>query len=526
MSSPLRALVWEQARVAGVLLLGLYAALSLVSLTMLIPTRFGQYFHFDLVKDLERITALGLSAAVVLSLMRLDANGHMAWRFAPHLVRLPVTTPRLVLIPFGVRCALLALLVIVLSAQYWLMTGATLHSTVVWLPLAAYPVLQALIWGIAGLPGPTYGVSGLVLAAVGLWRIGMPDATLGALLARVVDAAASPLAAGAAVILAGAYAVVGVGLARRGERFGPPTPQVLWERFLDRRPRQRRRHTSPLAAQCWFEWRCVGLYIPIGTLVGGLLLQGIAMALLVGSPAYYDATLLHYAPYAALVASIFLAALLMSRSRAGSGHARYEFLRPASDTMLAQAYVLVFARSLTYGLAIAFVLSTAAWIIVPSETGAFLLQAYAEGQVSGLEIAGTIARPFLWSALLGWFAVAASLSIATMATVGISVLVTMIVYGDHFLEVWGVSGRVLAYAFIALTLAAFVGEGWFAWSKNFVSARTLAFTAACVPALAWVLWANTYLMERAHYGSFLVLAVALLCPVVGASWTIARMRKH
>ena len=141
MNPKIRALLWEQFRVAGTLTLWIFTVVGL----FLFFTTLSDY---RLLKgdDYDTYAIFVIMALALLFLLRQNVAGHLDLKFEPRLSRLPVTNLPLALIPVGMRLLCLVLFYIALSALYWLLFRETISSDFLVYACTLYSVAQALLW--------------------------------------------------------------------------------------------------------------------------------------------------------------------------------------------------------------------------------------------------------------------------------------------------------------------------------------------------------------------------------------------
>lgn len=524
MHRPYHALLWEQARVTGVLLLALYGAATAVHLALRTYAWANVISFQDAESDSMMASGMALCLAVALCLVRLDMNRQVVFGFEPRLSRLPVSTLELTAIPYLIRCGGVALLAATLHGQHILFFDETLPASLLLLPVSGYALAQAVLWGRTGISGASLALP-LAIAWLlsGFWWPGAPSPSFGERVAALLEMAATVPTTAVAIIVGFLYAYAGLSLSRRGERRGLPEVWDLW-RGREEGAAEDRRHVSPLDAQLWYAWRYVGWTMPLGTLFGGLALQCIAVALL-----YQDgdstvlAPLLTYGPYIALSMSCLFVCVrfLPMLALRTDPQLRFAHWFPVDDVLRAQTWFLTYARSLAYSLPIAFVLSSAGWVLGPHTGWDFLYQGYLVGHISSLELAAFFSRPLLWSMVAAWLILSLTTSLTAMVVSSIFFLyfILNVFEFPYYLPPIGAVMLIMAIGF-------FVYESWRARSRAAVPLWSIAAAAAAVPLIAIALWANTYLMERAALQLFLALALVLMSVIVGVPRESSRMRNH
>lgn len=404
MRGPMQALVWEQARVTGVLAVWIFV----VALVAQVPVFLEYYLVWQRGSDYMELSNLcigvALLGAVLVFLLRQDARGHLVTAYEQRLARLPVRTAPLVLVPLVARLLALAILAGGLWFVRWVLAPEHAFDPA-WLlpPLLLYAIVQALSWSRHTITGASW----VVVAAFFLFPAlavasGLASFTFAAYYEGLIALARRPAVAIPMLGLSIGYALVGVEGYRRDARYGLPTPAAVWERLTMGGRSKDRAFTTPLEAQIWYEWKRMGWILPAGT-VGLTLVLGL-LAGAIGFPREIEARAWQYLPYGALLLAAFGASLLTGSGigRLRGGAAPYPLLRPASSLHLAQARLLVGARSLSYALLPAGALSMVGWWLASADEAAFLLQAYGTGNVALAHVLSLFAGPFLLAAGSAW----------------------------------------------------------------------------------------------------------------------------
>ena len=102
MKSPYRALIWEQARTAGVICMLVGGISCLVVLTAVVFFRLEQITVID-ARDVYKIIFFFSIAVPALLTSRQDVRGHIVWNFDQRWFRLPVATHIMVGVVLGSR---------------------------------------------------------------------------------------------------------------------------------------------------------------------------------------------------------------------------------------------------------------------------------------------------------------------------------------------------------------------------------------------------------------------------------------
>ncbi|NLV39622.1 MAG: hypothetical protein GXY15_00125 [Candidatus Hydrogenedentes bacterium] len=409
MNPKTRALVWEEARVAG----SIAAAMLAVGVFILASLRVSHGFvqnPWNVLGDTARAVVILLPALTALLLvLGMGNSGQMrAGGFPRRLLRLPVRTRMLVTLALVSRTALLLLVsgLLVLCAN--LLFGQRLDYSPVLLVAAGYLVIQLADWVRPVAPM-------LAVAAV---------AALAALLPQVdplslgIAGSALPwtaLAAGGAVL---AGAVWGLGLwmvdrHRHGETvrwLALPRWRDPWEGHWTPTAAP---FKSPFAALFWFEMRRTSLFLPLATVcfwvLGAALIAGLQWW--VGdedhmlAPPEAQEILFQMLSFAALMLAAFMWQMIFHRpDRASKGKRRFAGpspVVPVPPGALGSARLAVAALNLALALGIAWTVQVVHFLVLDGGVyGEMLSGGLAEGTVNfreavivllgpGLVVAGT-----------------------------------------------------------------------------------------------------------------------------------------
>jgi hypothetical protein len=435
MWGPIRALVWEQARVTGVLAVGIFISGMVAQAPVLVGGRYGWIDDSSSYHVPTICTLLAMAGAMLVFLLRQDVRGHLVLRYERRLARLPIDTLPLVVIPFIARIGALVLL----GVAFW--ACRSLFSEREWkeaayliAPVSMFAILQALAWSRHSITGASWFlIAGLFVLPSLLVASGTVDFSLGAFYQGLLGMLTHPAVALAAVVAGFGYAYVGVHGYRRDERYGIATPAEVWERLTTGGRSRDRRFETLLEAQVWYEWKRMGWMLPGGTLLLSLVFGLLAAA--VGIDETNRGLIVQYIPYGALLLSAVGTSLLagtgIAKSRGST--APYPMLRPATSAHLAQARMLVAGRSLVKAALIAFVLSNAAWWIAGRAEWRFFLEAYGLGHATLAQVLSLMLAPLLLVSAAAWVLLWVS-SRAMLLIVAFSI--TMAVASILIVELW------------------------------------------------------------------------------------------
>ncbi|HOH52190.1 MAG TPA: hypothetical protein PLI98_15765, partial [Candidatus Hydrogenedentes bacterium] len=393
-NTKMRALLWEEARVAG----SIAAAMLAVGVVALVPLRLsyiGQHNLWHHVGEHVRAVVVLVPALTALLLvLGMGNSGQMrAGGFPRRLLRLPVRTRTLVTLALVSRTALLLLMspLLVLCAN--LLFGQRLDYSPALLVAAGYLVIQLADW--LRPVAPMLGVAAVAAIAALAGLLPQADAqSLG------VAGSALPwtaLAAGGTV-LAGAVWGLGlwvVDLHRHGETvrwLALPRWREPWEGHWTPKATP---FKSPFAALFWFEMRRTSLFLPLTTVLfwvlGAALIAGLQWWTgdenLMLTPPQAKEILFQMLSFAALMLAAFSWQMLFHRPDRGSWEKRRfagpSPVVPVPPGALGSARLAVAAINLTLALGVAWTAQVVHFVFMDGGFyGDMLTRGLAEGTVN------------------------------------------------------------------------------------------------------------------------------------------------
>lgn len=397
MNPKYRALIWEQSRVNGVLMLWYL----ITGVLLLILFRYEDV----IAKDFRTWAGIAVHGSAIFfaltSVLRQNVHGHLVADFEPRLARLPVNTFALVTIPFAARLLYLLLLCVLLSTAYLVLNGAPLPWTWMLLPLEIYVAAQALAWSHRSITGLAEILAALTLFGPAIVHIAGITTTGVADSYEVLTASLrNPVAFATVLVAAYGVALLGVHLERRDERYGLPAFTEIQEWLVTRGASPDKPFVSPLAAQQWFERRAHGWVLPLGTFLGFIVL-GLAIATAVSSaePGEADTSFMfQFLPFAVLG----VAAMAAGFTGLGRAHP-FCLVRPAESRVFGFAKLLAQGRALALTLFAALAVSVLAFWALSTYDFDLLRNAVRLGHATWLDVAAVILGPFFIAAVAGWF---------------------------------------------------------------------------------------------------------------------------
>ncbi len=274
MNTKVRALIWEECRVSGVLALynlalgALFFALSLFEDSS-VPWKNGNDdFAFCIVLGFPLLSAL-------LFVLGMDNSGHLTMGYPRRILNLPVHTHTTVTVTLAFRTLFLLLLGFGLLGICALRFGQAPWSAAILFVASLYVLIQLFDW----LRQPVSGLASLLLVSV--------LALLVLLLGNMYDVMLSLvkmdwniywalLCVGILFSTGLGISILSVSATRRGKRFGPPELWELPALWTRNRHARQASFNSPLDAEVWFERKRSPLVMPGLTLLIFALLFSVA----------------------------------------------------------------------------------------------------------------------------------------------------------------------------------------------------------------------------------------------------------
>ena len=481
----LKALVWEECRVGGVI-----AGWCLIAgLLLLVQCK------LQLGSDAWSSDGFGLTVALgvpgmigILLILNTNYSGHLSGGFSDRILHLPIATHWAVAIAMTMRLLfVLVCSLVMLSASQALFPDGPRLGAVPFLVLL-YLTAQTLDW----LRAPVSGLSSILTIVVALGTIFL----LGDLDALVASASSGTngillvALAVAAVVPAYGISYMAVNNTRVGRRGG--IPEIWeWPEYLSASTLSRSRpFSSPVAAQVWHDLRRSLWTVPVIT----ALTWAIAVSAFwyYNGPARYDASV--NADLWVLFAALGFPALLLAslahgirtrvlgflRSRGNPGFA---YLQPLSAGQFATARVLANAIVLLPTLAVTLALHF--WIGGPRIITQILPDALDAGYVSFREVLWILAGRAFVAGLVAWLLMAFMTRLVYFSIAAAFILwvvIGMLVAGSVLRH--APSAMMLNLLFVLLVTA---GAYSYAWRKGLLSVKSLAVWGGIFLLTRWLL---------------------------------------
>lgn len=539
MNPKIRALVWEQLRVAGIVSLWCFIVAALLYVVIDLSP------YVIAASDYLGVHYLLFASGGVLFLFRQNSSGHLVIGYERRLARLPLQDATLALVPLTVRCACYALYGLGLAVILRLHLGYFQPVCMLLFPVVLYALVQSAVWS-----GSTLLSVGLASAGVVAWivfelavrPIITEEALVNGTLVPEEDAALVLLMA---VLLAVAFGLSRLGVRWHRSRSAPGLSVFPGARTTEPRHPEipRPDFSSPLDARVWFD-RHTGMVRLVLVFVGGFVVSApLALLAYLGPRWPYSihlsshlylspgiqADTLRWLPFLVVIFGAGVIGLVRDFSRTLWPISLTTFTRtkPLDAASLAWAHLLVMTRMLFATLLVVFILLNVLYaLLFPGELQVMAASARVGGLfrpvIFYLEplfwacvlswLALTCLRPLIWVALL-----ATTLSTLTSGVLGIDILTKE-------------SGIVWFILFHCLFLVLILRSVWLAyrcWRTQILSRQfCIVFLGGHVAITAFIWWPGPLDLDVAAHSLFLTFAfvVLLLSPFVALPYTIARKR--
>ncbi|NLV43035.1 MAG: hypothetical protein GXY07_00890 [Candidatus Hydrogenedentes bacterium] len=514
MKSPYRALLWEQARTAGVICLLLGVLSCLVVLTAHVLFRMGKLGIMD-ARDIGKMIFFFSMAGAALLVSRQDVRGHIVWGFDQRWFRLPVPLHFLFGIILGSRAVFLTLLLCVQLLLALTLPKVKVAELAIFIaiPLYLYALLQAAAWAWKRTPILFYGPVVLMLALMMTFRfLGLSPDEIFRITGRTLRESHTLLLA---FPLAGLVMGYGVYLERHDRYFGPKNLSALIYPLSWLLSPPLKKPKTAFEAQLWYEMRRAGWVLPVFTIAFTAFFTFV-MLLLEERP--FSTGFAQYVPLAALAAASLVAVgKLFPRSG-------MQYLRPIDASGIATARLLAQLRGLCMAMLLAGLMSAALLLAGPVERS-ILTQLRTDGFNPAFDVFIVVARPLVLAGMLAWLLL--WLKTPPMCMV-ICILVVFLFISFHVLSGHYAALRypVETYGFITLSILLALALALYTQCKGMIS-RGQFIAALCTCAvLSSFIWMGSRSLEG---GTGLLLAVAmgalLAAPLPSLAWFI-RAERH
>jgi len=415
MNTKIRALLWEELRVGGVIAATCAVTGLLVQLSLWLQSASVYLSHQwnDFGAQILMFTLGPPLFAAVLLVLNTANSGHLEGGFSRRILRLPVDTWIAVLVILSVRLIEMILVSTVTISSWWILLGNGPSPRTVFFVAELYLLIQVLDWaGGLVLTAPLGSLAALCgFYALASGRITWNDAigahggvTFGLLLVFVL-----------LVVAAYAVSVVSVNLTRSAVSLS-----LLKTWKLDAFPSfisatRRKCFRSPMAAQVWFESRRLPLSLPMLTLMAYVLLAGVVWVAMHygrshvghdsgGRTALEQTEVFEILPYVTLLIMSFIWRLQVSRveKKEHSRPAAFELRLPITAAQNAQARLIVAGANLAPTLLIIALIPILHSLLTGDGFVRIASESLARGETSLREVLGFYVGIPLVVGLLAW----------------------------------------------------------------------------------------------------------------------------
>lgn len=537
MNPKIRALVWEQLRVAGIVSLWCFIVASLLHLVLSLN------FWMVVLSDYAKLHYLLFYSTGILLLFRQNTSGHLVTHFERRLARLPLNNTALAFIPLAIRCACYTAYGTGLAVILRLQLGYFEPVCMILFPVAVYALVQSAVWS-----GSTFPWLVLATASVAGWVLFELWISQYVYVEALVDGSLRPIEDAVLVLLLGYLFAAAFGLSLLGIRWqrarNMPNLSALSDAFTrDTRHRERPRpdFLSPLDARVWFEQHA-GQARPVKVFIAAVMLAA-PLALLVyllrawiyGIPSrsyfsfFVPADALRWLPCLVVVFGAGVVGLFRDFSRTlwPISLTTFTHTKPLDAASLAWAHLLAMTRMIAVALLVVFILSNAAYaLLFPGEVQVMLEVTRISGWFRPLIF---YVEPLFWACILSWLALTCLRPIALggIAFVTLGTLASLVLdsvrtpyYSDPivFVTFYGLCGLVILRS-ILLTY-----RTWNAQVLN--GSFCIAFLVGHIAATLFIWWPGPRNVPEALHSFSLtfVFVTLLLSPLVALPYRIARKR--
>lgn len=516
MKSPYRALLWEQARTAGVICLTLGVMSGLFVLTRRVFL-FANIMRVVRSQDVAELFFCFSLAGAGLSVIRQDVRGHVTGGIDPRWFRLPIQMPALFSIVVGARVLFLAVLV---SFQVYILAALTLPGIptveivfLAILPFYLYLLIQATAWSWKRIPLLWYGLLAALLALPLLFRFwGLTPEEILPLLRTLVRPHTFVLVPPLLLLIL----VYGIYLERQDRYLSLPRLRFFTGWLSRPLSPGLPKGATAFEAEFWYETRRIGWVLPMFTLG---LTAGIVLVLVLVEEHPFQSGLGQYIPLLALVVGSLFAGITTMFPRSA-----FYYQLPVTNFNITAARLLAQSRTLSITMILTFVLSILLLSAGPLERSV-LMELQAQGFYVAFDVFMVVVRPLVWAGMLAWLLLTGTGT--TLFTALSSFLMTSwYLYSVHhdYEKLYDIYS-VYALGFMVIVTALTVTHFAYALRRDIASLRqVLALTVlSFVPAL--FLWLGNRSLNGT-WGFLLTWGVGLclVLPGVSVLWTVGKCR--
>lgn len=537
MNPKIRALVWEELRVAGI------ASLWCLVVAALLYVGFDLSPYVTEASDYLVFHYLVFLFGGVVFLFRQNAEGNLIVGFERRLARLPLDNASLAIVPLAVRCVSYAaygaglLLILRFHIGYFQPVCMLLF------PVVLYAFVQAAFWS-----GSTLLSVGLAAAGAAAWVLFQLLVAPHVTLEPLVDGSMEPQGDALYVSLLAVLLAAAFGLSRLSVRWQRSRSQPALSIFPGARAKEVLHpdsrtpdFKSPLDARVWFDQRSIMVRLLPVLIVGVGVAAPLAMLVYFGQTRIYG---LYRSPYALpdipadvlrwfpfLVVICVAAGIGQVYETSGSTWkvrlGGFNRTKPLGAASLAWVYLLVMTRILSVALLLVFILSNVLYaLLFPGE----LQVMAASARVGGLFRAFIFyIEPLFWACVLSWLALTCLRPVFWGAlVVGTIGIVVSLAFG---IDIFTKEGEIPFFViFHCLFLALILRSVWLAcrcWRAQILSRQfCILFLGGHVALTAFIWWPGPLDLDVAAHSLFLTFSFVtlLLSPFVALPYRVARKR--
>ncbi len=414
MKTSTKALMWEQARICGVIVAWLVVVGSLVLSSLWMNITLKNTIHALDLSIMALIVYMMITfLGALLLVLRTNTQGHLTFQFEPHHFRLPVATATLTRTIFLTRLLFMIMLCIILWVIVQSQSVVAFPSWFLLLSILIYAILQALGWSYRTVTWVGYVLAALflvlpmIVVCVLIYEINIGHTT-SPLLRWVITKPYGIIEVWGFVpvlLLSYLFGWMGVHLSRLGLTRGPLRFYSLLRQLKYQLFPEAWHFSSPFAAQLWYEWRRIGYLLPTLSAVVFIGLLLVNWLLLPIEEIIDEKDLIVTGFYAQIIPllAVFFAAMFAG-AIAIRPRRNFTNYRPLPLRLSALALLLAQWKALMLTLAVAMPLSVLGFVLFDPVEVHFLWEHYTADLLSTAELLSIFLAPLLLTTGLAWIA--------------------------------------------------------------------------------------------------------------------------
>ncbi len=491
MNTKVRALIWEECRVSGVLALVCFSLGVLILVVSMLGDDPYTWWYY---KDYALLVVLGIPmVCALLFVLGLDYSGHLTAGFPRRILNLPVQTHTTVAITFTLRTFFMFLLGLGLLGACAVRFGQAPWLSSILLIITLYLCIQVLDW----LRQPISGLaSAIILALLGLLvlALGNFEVLINHFAKQNLGILEASIALCTLYVLGLGVSIAAVSATRRGKRVGPPELWELPALWTQNRHARQEPFASPMDAAVWFErsrspFVMPGLTLLIFTMLFAAMWLGTDRATGTSFNNGFPDWTIYSSLDCALLGSFLLAAIGYGLYRGAFWWKRVStprmipFLYPATAGEITHAHLRAAAIQVgTVLLLVGLIFQGSFLLRHGGFTSSVFTAALREGYVSWRELIWSFLAPILLTGLMAWAFLSPNWLWGAYIFLPIGASILLVICG--FDNVDGVMNAAICLSIIAvIALAAIL-----AWRKGLMAGRTLVGLFGIWLLLAWLLF--------------------------------------